>query len=165
MSKNLPEKAVSNNLSEKAVSDKALEEALQNEPFEKEFNEESFWNKIKTSAEKAGCVAIRDALRLYYVLKKPELPMKVKVVIIAALGYFISPFDIIPDLIPFVGFTDDLAILATTVAYASMYIDSEVKESADEKLADWFGEGACQEDENNKGVDDKKDDNHEKMAI
>lgn len=37
-------------------------------------------------------------------------------VVLFALGYFIFPFDAVPDLIPFVGYTDDAAVIAAAVA-------------------------------------------------
>ena len=69
------------------------------------------------------------------------MPLKTKMVIYGALGYFISPIDVIPDFIPVVGFTDDIGVLAAAVA--ASYIDAEAKAKADAKLAGWFGEGTC----------------------
>ncbi len=40
-----------------------------------------------------------------------KIPLKTVVKIVAVLIYFISPFDFIPDVLPLVGFTDDLALL------------------------------------------------------
>ena len=64
-------------------------------------------------------------------------------IIYGALGYFISPLDVIPDFMPIVGFTDDIGILAAAVGIAALYIDSDVKDKADRKLADWFGDTTC----------------------
>ena len=52
-------------------------------------------------------------------------------VIYGALGYFISPIDVIPDFIPVVGFTDDIGVLAAAVVMAASYIDAEAKAKAD----------------------------------
>lgn len=40
-----------------------------------------------------------------------KIPFKTLVKIVAVLIYFISPFDFIPDVLPLIGFTDDLALL------------------------------------------------------
>ena len=40
-----------------------------------------------------------------------EIPWKSLLLIVAAILYFINPIDIIPDLIPLVGLTDDFAVL------------------------------------------------------
>lgn len=45
-----------------------------------------------------------------------------------------------PAPIPAVGYADDLAVLVATVATIVMYINDEVKEKAEQKLTDWFGE-------------------------
>jgi uncharacterized membrane protein YkvA (DUF1232 family) len=55
------------------------------------------------------------------------------------LGYFISPIDAIPDVIPFVGYSDDLGVLVAAVATVSTYITDDVKAKAKAKLQDWFG--------------------------
>ena len=62
-----------------------------------------------------------------------------KATILGALGYLISPIDAIPDFIPVAGFSDDLGVLAAAIAAIGFYIDDEVKNKADEKLAEWFG--------------------------
>ena len=41
-----------------------------------------------------------------------EIPWKSIVSVVAALLYFISPLDVIPDFIPFIGFVDDAAVVA-----------------------------------------------------
>ena len=76
-----------------------------------EFSPEKLWEKIKGHAKKVGCEGIRSALRLFYALDNPSMPLKTKMVIYGALGYFISPIDVIPDFIPVVGFTDEIGVL------------------------------------------------------
>ena len=103
------------------------------------YSEKGFWNTVKKYTQKIGIEGVRNALRLYYVLQKPNLPAKVKATILGALGYLISPIDAIPDFIPIAGFSDDLGVLAAAIAAIGFYIDDEVKNKADEKLAEWFG--------------------------
>ena len=62
-----------------------------------EFSPEKLWEKIKGHAKKVGCEGIRSALRLFYALDNPSMPLKTKMVIYGALGYFISPIDVIPE--------------------------------------------------------------------
>lgn len=61
--------------------------------------------------------------------------MKVKATIYGALGYFIVPFDLIPDVMPVVGFGDDLGALGLALTMACMYIDAEVKDKARTKCS------------------------------
>jgi uncharacterized membrane protein YkvA (DUF1232 family) len=60
-------------------------------------------------------------------------------VIIASLGYFISPLDAILDAAPVVGFSDDLGVLALAIATVAIYITPAVKQQARAKMTDWFG--------------------------
>ncbi len=122
------------------MSEYKLEDA---KAYEKHYNDDSFWKKIKGFAKKVGCEGIRAALLLYYALENPELPIKTKAIIYAALGYFISPIDIIPDITPIVGFSDDIGILAAALGAVAMYINADVKAKAATKLTAWFGEGEC----------------------
>jgi uncharacterized membrane protein YkvA (DUF1232 family) len=108
--------------------------------YEKEYSEESFWVKIKDFALKAGKEVIEKALQLYYAAQNPSTPTCAKSVIYGALGYFISPIDAIPDIIPVVGFADDLGVLALAISSVAMYIDQGVKDKARTKLNEWFGE-------------------------
>lgn len=42
--------------------------------------------------------------------------IRVKLLAASALFYFLSPFDLIPDCIPIVGYADDLAVISTVVS-------------------------------------------------
>lgn len=107
---------------------------------EKHYSEDKFWAKLKKFAVKAGHSVVYTALLLFYTLQKPELPKKARITILAALGYFILPVDLIPDFAVGIGFTDDLGALGVALIQVAMYIDDEVKKKAKAKLTDWFGE-------------------------
>ena len=109
--------------------------------YQEEYSEDSFWEKIKGVLKTAGLPLIYKALQLYYVMLKPECPMHIKAAIVGALGYFISPIDLIPDIIPVVGFTDDLGAVASALLLAHMYIDEDVKRKARETIDNIFGKG------------------------
>lgn len=107
--------------------------------FEKKYSEKGFWKKVGTYAKAAGREIVEKALWLFYAAKQPGIPAWAKTVIYSALGYFIFPFDAIPDMTPVVGYADDVGVLAAAVATVSMYIDADVKKAAKKKLMDWFG--------------------------
>lgn len=109
------------------------------EKYSKHFSKEMLWSKIKKYAKKAGLNAVYVVLLLYYTMQKPELPLKVKAIIAGALGYFILPFDLIPDVAIGVGYVDDLSVLIGALIQVAMYIDEDVKKRAKEKLKDIFG--------------------------
>ena len=116
-----------------------------NPKYAKHYSEEGFWDKVKGSVKSAGKAIIYKALQLYYVMKNPDCPLHIKATIIAALGYFILPIDLIPDIIPGLGFTDDLAAITAALVLAQAYVDEDVKRKAREKLDDFFGAGASDE--------------------
>jgi len=108
--------------------------------YRKEYNESDFWEKIRKFAKRAGYELIEKALILYYVAIDEETPSRVKGIIFGALGYFISPLDIIPDITPAVGLTDDLGVLVGTIALIGVHIKERHKIKAKEKLKEWFGD-------------------------
>ena len=50
-------------------------------------------------------------MRAYAQGEYREIPWKSLLMIVAAILYFINPIDVIPDLLPLVGLTDDFAVL------------------------------------------------------
>jgi uncharacterized membrane protein YkvA (DUF1232 family) len=106
---------------------------------EKNYSESSFWLKLKRFAKKAGIKVVYTALLLYYVLQSPNVPIKAKAIIVGALGYFISPIDIIPDILLGVGYTDDMSVLVGALVSVAIYVDKDVKHKAHTKIIEWFG--------------------------
>lgn len=72
------------------------------------------WNLIRRIARKIPFA--EDVLALYYCARDPMTETRVKLIILAALGYFVLPTDILPDIMPILGFTDDAAVIAAAVA-------------------------------------------------
>lgn len=109
------------------------------EKYQDYYSEPQFWDKAKSVAKQAGIKVIYAALVLYYALQSPSISMKEKGMILGALGYFILPVDLIPDFIPALGFTDDLAALVIVFNKISKAITPEVRAQAKAKLLTWFG--------------------------
>ena len=102
------------------------------------FTDSKFWEKMKEVAKKVGLKVTSYALILYYVLQKDEVPLKDKIIITGALGYFILPVDLIPDFIPIAGYTDDVAGMLFAIKKCMNYVDDEIKEKVSAKLISWF---------------------------
>lgn len=79
--------------------------------YKDKFTNGKFVEKISRIAKRAGVKLVYAALILYYTLESDKVSRKDKAVIIGALGYLISPLDVIPDAIPIAGLSDDLAVL------------------------------------------------------
>ncbi len=108
--------------------------------FEKEYSEENFWNKLTKHAKSAGLDVVEKSLLLYYAAQEEDAPAWAKATIIGSLGYFISPVDAIPDITLSVGYADDLGVLVMAIAAVSTYINQDVRDKAQAKLKNWFGE-------------------------
>ena len=111
------------------------------ESYQKNYSQNEFFDKILNYAKDIGASIIYKALQLYYVSQKPDVPIKVKATIYGALGYLILPFDLVPDVIPVVGYGDDAAALVFALGVAHMYIDEDIRRKAKDKLVAIFGEG------------------------
>ena len=108
--------------------------------FEKYYSQDGFWKKLLNFARAAGQEVVEHALSLYYTAQAPDTPAWAKTAIYGVLGYFIFPVDVIPDLIPGVGFSDDLGAMVTALATVAAHVTPEIKARAKEKAAEWFGE-------------------------
>ena len=109
------------------------------------FSQKDFVEKISRIAKRAGAKLVYAALLLYYTLQSDKISTKDKAIIVGALGYMISPIDVIPDAIPIAGLTDDLAVLIYVLKKIWVDVDPEVKERAKEKLNSWFDDDEIQE--------------------
>ena len=71
----------------------------------------------------AGRIPFADDLAAaYYCAIDAETPMKAKLVLFAALGYFVLPVDVVPDVVTGLGFTDDATVLATALGVVGAHI-------------------------------------------
>lgn len=104
------------------------------------YSDASFWDKLKWYSKVAGMKVVYPALLLQYMMKSDDVPLKAKLILSAALGYFILPIDFIPDVAPLLGFTDDLGVLVLILRQMAVYVTPEIKAQAREHLRKWFGE-------------------------
>ncbi len=79
-----------------------------------------FWAKLKRFAGRVPFVD--DLVAAYYCALDPTTPMRVRGMLLAALAYFILPFDLIPDMIAGLGFADDAALLTAVVGLVAAHI-------------------------------------------
>ena len=63
--------------------------------FEEKYSEKGLWEKIQGNLAAIGAGLVYKALQLFYVAQSPQCPMKIKAAIYGALGYLISPLDLI----------------------------------------------------------------------
>ena len=116
--------------------------------YSNKFTQKDFVEKISRIAKRAGSKLVYAALILYYTLQSDKVSKADKAIIIGALGYMISPIDVIPDAIPIAGLTDDLAVLLYVLKRVWTGIDPEIIAQAREKLSKWFDEEEINEIQN-----------------
>lgn len=86
----------------------------------KQIVEERFWKKLLRYAGKIPFA--EDLAAAYFCTVDPATPSRVKGILLAALAYFVLPFDAIPDFLAGFGFTDDAAVLATALGLVTGHI-------------------------------------------
>ena len=102
------------------------------------FSDPALQDKLRRFAGRAGQKLVYGVLLLYYCIVSPTVPLKKKASIATALGYFIFPFDFLPDLLPLVGFADDLTVILFALRQISTSLTPEIRKQAREKMELWF---------------------------
>lgn len=125
--------------------------------YKDKFTQSAFIDKISHVAKRAGAKMVYAALILYYTLESDKVALKDKAIILGALGYLISPLDVIPDAIPIAGLSDDLAVLIYVLHKVWGDVSEDIKSKAYSKLSKWFDEDELKAA--NDLFDDKPEDN------
>jgi uncharacterized membrane protein YkvA (DUF1232 family) len=85
--------------------------------------ERDFWKKLLRVAGQIPFA--EDAAAAYFCATDPATPAKVKAILFAALAYFVMPFDLIPDFLAVIGYTDDAAVIALAIGAVAKSIKPE----------------------------------------
>ena len=106
-------------------------------------NEETVRRGFRAKAKRlaAQLPFAEHLLAAYYCGFDRETPLQVKAALIGALAYFVLPFDVVPDVLPMLGFTDDAAVLATAIRMVAGNIKREHREAARRALARYLRAG------------------------
>ena len=79
----------------------------------------------------------KQEIQLYQlVIADPRTPRLGKFFLVLAVGYFLLPFDLIPDFIPIIGHLDDLVIVPLFLWAAYELIPEKIIEEHRKKLRD-----------------------------
>ena len=108
--------------------------------YEQHYSDASFLEKATKYGKLIGINALYKAVQLWFVMQKPDVPAGTKAVIMGALGYLIAPLDFLPDLLPVLGYTDDLVAITFALIKVQGYIDEEVERKSKKLLTKIFGE-------------------------
>ncbi len=97
--------------------------------------DEDIFRKVLT---RAGRALAKPALEAFEMMIDVSTPPQARVSLIAALTYLIMPIDLVPDLIPVAGFSDDLVALTAVISLWSQYMSPAIRTRARRKLDKWF---------------------------
>ncbi len=98
-----------------------------------------FWPTIRRVARNIPFA--EDAIAAYYCAMDRETPGHVRLALIAALAYFVTPVDAMPDFLPLIGFADDASVLAAALANVRLHMKDRHRDAARRALEDEeFGE-------------------------
>jgi uncharacterized membrane protein YkvA (DUF1232 family) len=82
-----------------------------------------------------------DIPAVFIAMKRRETPLLAKIVVAIAVGYALSPIDLIPDFIPVIGLLDDVIIVPGLIAVIVKLIPDEVFAECRKEAADLWMEG------------------------
>lgn len=80
----------------------------------------NFWEKARRNLGRVPFT--EDAVAAFYCATDSATPLPIRATLFGALAYFVLPFDVIPDLLLGLGFTDDAAIMVAAFTAARMHI-------------------------------------------
>ena len=124
--------AIAEALSKKPKSaDDSLKSQVNVEDLNK-FDDASYFEKLVDFAGRIPFVS--DAVAAYFSMRDPKTSLAIKATLASALVYFVSPIDVIPDVVPILGLTDDAGVVMAAVALAGSAITSAHRKRANQLL-------------------------------
>lgn len=99
------------------------------------------WRTLLKAAVSTGRKTLLTALTLFYCLQDRDTPTWAKGVIVGALGYLVLPMDLMPDIIPGVGYGDDMGALVAALGTVAAYVKDEHKMKAAAQVVRLLGAG------------------------
>lgn len=83
-----------------------------------------------------------DTLALYLAYRDKRVPPKAKIIIGIAVAYALSPIDLIPDFLPFIGYLDDLLLVPLGIGYAIKLMPKDAMEEYRRRARVEFSRGS-----------------------
>lgn len=79
---------------------------------------------------------MEDVIAAWFCAIDPATPRRVRLTLLAALAYFVAPVDLLPDVMPLIGFTDDAGVLMAAIALVGGHITDDHRVRARRALAE-----------------------------
>ncbi len=81
------------------------------------------WGNVNAASAKEKFFVLGRLIKAYALGQYRDIPWKTMLLIVAAIIYFVNPLDLVPDLIPLTGLTDDFGVLLWVYNSVSNEID------------------------------------------
>ncbi len=91
-----------------------------------------FWKTLRKAASQFP--QSQEIIASYYCALDPKTPGKVRGILLAALAYFILPIDMVPDFLPMIGYSDDMAVFTAAIAMVQSNITDGHRQAAKNAL-------------------------------
>jgi uncharacterized membrane protein YkvA (DUF1232 family) len=92
------------------------------------------WTTVKRAAR--AIPFLEDVIAAWFCAIDPTTPRRVRLTLLAALAYFVAPIDLLPDVLPLLGFSDDAGVLMAAIALVGSHITDEHRARARRALAE-----------------------------
>lgn len=92
------------------------------------------WETVRRAARQIPF--LDEVVAGWYCALDRETPTRVRLTLLAALTYFVAPIDALPDLLPLVGFSDDVGVLLGALTLVRSHITEVHREAARRALAE-----------------------------
>jgi uncharacterized membrane protein YkvA (DUF1232 family) len=95
---------------------------------------ERLWSTVKRAARTIPF--IDEVVAAWFCALDPATPRRVRLGLLAALAYFVAPIDVVPDILPLVGFGDDAGVLMAAITLVRAHITDDHREAARRAMAE-----------------------------
>ena len=89
---------------------------------------QGFWEKARSTLGKVPFS--EEAVAAFHCATDSATPLPIRATLFGALAYFVMPFDVIPDILLGLGYTDDAAVMLAAFTAARMHITEAHRERA-----------------------------------
>ena len=122
----------------KTIDKEKLLEMINDGRYSEYYEEKAFKDKVRDFGSRLGSKVLYPAFLLFNILQDRDTPLEVRGVIVASLGYFICPVDIIPDIVPVLGMTDDIGVLTLGIELIKQHITQDIEDKTNRDLSKLF---------------------------
>ena len=93
---------------------------------------------LRRLLQRAGRGIAAPALEALELMLAESTPGSARITMLAALTYLLIPTDLIPDLVPVAGFSDDMVALTAMISVWSNHVTPDIRSRVQRTLDRWF---------------------------